>query len=236
MDYFLDFEISSRDGEPISVALIRQDNVAVYLGFASHTEAPVDPWVVENVIPILNAAAIPLRWRTDDEIRQDLQMFFKGDDCPHIIADWPDDIAYFCKLTLCYEPGTMIDVPGFKFSMVRIDAYPTEVIPAIRHNAFWDAMALKQKYQFPNGMTKEEASAPPKEAEVNPVPIQKRPMKFHPGTGKVTFNMETSATQFRDQYPSTEWNFNPWTGVRRGLVAVMTDRRGLSIRDGDDAK
>ncbi len=231
MDYFLDFQMCGRDGEPISVALIREDNLAVYLGFASHTGASMDPWVTEHVVPVLNAAAIPIRWRSDNEIRQDLQAFFKGDNCPHIIADWPDDIAYFCKLSLCEGPGTMIDVPGFTFSMVRIDAYPTEVTPAVRYNAFWNAMALKQKYQFPNGMPKEPPPPPPEVKVDRNIHIQNRPMKFHPGTGKVTFNMETNATQFRDQYPHVEWQFNPWTGEQRGMVAVMTDRRGLGIRD-----
>ena len=33
--------------------------------------------------------------------------------------------------------------PGFSASCVRVDAYPTDLPGAVRHNAWWDAMALK---------------------------------------------------------------------------------------------
>ena len=42
-------------------------------------------------------------------------------------------------------PGTMIDIPCVTFEVHRVDAYPTDLPGAIRHNAWWDAKALQRK-------------------------------------------------------------------------------------------
>ena len=39
----------------------------------------------------------------------------------------------------------MASINDIQFNMFRIDAYPTELKYAIRHNAWWDAKALMMK-------------------------------------------------------------------------------------------
>ena len=46
-----------------------------------------------------------------------------------------------CEL-LITGPGKMIALPGIRFEVVRIDAYPTTLRDAVQHNALWDACAL----------------------------------------------------------------------------------------------
>lgn len=65
-----------------------------------------------------------------------------GDPGPVVISDWPDDIRYFCEL-LITGPGQMIALPGVRFEVRRVDAYPTTLEGAVQHNALWDACALQ---------------------------------------------------------------------------------------------
>ncbi len=154
--HYVDFEFNGLGGKNISLSVLREDNVAMYVGFKDSVIAPeeYDPWVLANVIPILNSAPIPIRWRTTSEIQEDLKKFFKGDKHPIIITDWFDDVARFAELMLT-GPGTTInsseEMPNFTFQVCRVDAYPTEVKGAIAHCAFWNTVALKHKLQFPHG-------------------------------------------------------------------------------------
>jgi len=64
---------------------------------------------------------------------------------PYIIADWPDDIRYFCQ-TVITGPGEMpAALARLQFDMVRVDPYEAGSAPpgAVRHNAWWDAVALR---------------------------------------------------------------------------------------------
>lgn len=146
MKYFLDTEFNGFGGELISLALVREDNESIYLVY----DAPkvIEPWVMENVMPILTHIPSPLPGMAHFDVSQPegallLGEFFRRDPTtPYIITDWPDDIRYLCQAVIT-GPGMMANIPRMIFDMVRVDAYPTKVEGAIQHNAWWDAKALQ---------------------------------------------------------------------------------------------
>lgn len=139
--YFLDTEFNGMGGGLISLALVSEDGREVYL--ATKCLTPI-PWVKANVMPIIKLdAARPLSVRVD-HFCHGIHAFLTGDSDPVVVADWPDDIKYFCQC-LIVGPGQMIDIPSVKFELVRVDAYPTTLEGAVQHNALWDARALRHK-------------------------------------------------------------------------------------------
>lgn len=146
MRYYLDCEFNGMGGRLLSLSLVREDGKSLYL----ISLAPYEPldWVAANVIPILDAVpkGVSATRMAQGHFALAIERFFTGDRDPIIITDWPDDIKYFCECALT-GPGTMIDVSSLKFEMHRVDAYPTDLPGAIRHNAYWDAMALRHKLQ-----------------------------------------------------------------------------------------
>lgn len=152
MIYFLDTEFNEFGGEIISLALVRQDGESIYLVYPE-PKSGYGSWVKDNVVPILWSIPSPLTGMayaltSSEEGSRFISRFLKDDPDPVIITDWPDDIRYFCQ-ELITGPGMMVDVDNLTFRMVRIDAYPTELPLAVQHNAWWDAMALKEKWMNP---------------------------------------------------------------------------------------
>lgn len=148
MRYFLDTEFNGFGGELISLALVREDGDSLYLVYPEPFDR-YDLWVQKNVMPILWSIPSPLPGMAHKlNLRKDggalIQEFLHNDPNPLIITDWPDDIKYFCQ-ELITGPGTMINIPQLSFQMVRVDAYPTTLEGAVQHNAWWDAMALREK-------------------------------------------------------------------------------------------
>lgn len=142
MKYYLDVEFSDFRGELISLALVGEDGCELHL--LTHSLPSTNPWVRENVIPHLFAEGTdPTIWRTD-LFGVQIAKFLSGDILPIVIADWPDDVRYFCEC-LITGPGEMVDIPGIRFDIQRVDAYPTTLLGATQHNAMWDARALKAK-------------------------------------------------------------------------------------------
>jgi hypothetical protein len=143
--YYLDTEFNSYLGELISLALIREDGKSLYMVYPALPA--YSQWVKENVVPHL---LTPPTWIVQLAKRSNaaayLEEFFSGDDNIEVITDWPDDIKYFCE-ELIVGPGEMVKIPGIRFQVVRVDAYPTTLEGAVQHNAWWDAMALKVKLE-----------------------------------------------------------------------------------------
>lgn len=147
MRYFLDCEFNGFGGELMSLALVREDGECLYLVVppGELDAMNITDWVRANVVPILfnvpnsNEALVRPRAEFGHEIAE----FLKWDRHPVIVADWPDDIRYFCECVVT-APGIMAPIPqGFDFRMARVDAYPTKLNGAVQHNALWDAMALR---------------------------------------------------------------------------------------------
>jgi hypothetical protein len=139
--YFLDCEFNGYRGELISLALVADDGRELYIA-TPRVSGRADIWVYNNVFPVLfSDGARPETVRLDS-FGLRVAEFMQGDPLPTVIADWPDDIRYFCEC-LITGPGQMVDIPGMTFELFRVDAYPTDLEGAVQHNALWDARALR---------------------------------------------------------------------------------------------
>lgn len=141
MRYYLDTEFNEFGGALISLALVGEDRRELYLATPC---ADPGAWVAENVLPIVFVAGATPRMLRPDEFGHWIATFLNySTETPTIVADWPDDIRYFCQ-ALITGPGEMVNIPSLKFDLQRIDAYPTTLPGAVQHNALWDARALRE--------------------------------------------------------------------------------------------
>ena len=138
MIYFLDTEFNGFGGELMTLALVREDGESLYLKY--EISFPVEDWVAQNVVPIIDVGEAPVSVSQEGGARA-IESFLRGDDLPQIVTDWPDDVRHFCSAVIV-GPGTMVGIPGIRFDVVRVDAYPTTLEDAVQHNALWDARAL----------------------------------------------------------------------------------------------
>lgn len=148
MNYFLDTEFDGFGGDLLSLALVRQDGAKALYVILDRAYQPCTPWVEENVKPLMEQvpAGLPI-WKglTAEETARAIAAFLLGDERPHVIADWPDDIAYFCR-ALMTGPGEMVAKRHITFEMMRVQAYPSTLEGAVQHNAYWDAQALRHLF------------------------------------------------------------------------------------------
>ena len=143
MKYYLDCEFDGLDGKLLSMGIVSETGKSLY---AVMNILIGNPWVADNVFPLLFHVPIDridhmCFGATPEQLSALLESYFKNDLWVHVIADWPDDLKYLNQ-ALITGPGTMIDIPGIKMSVRRVDAYPTTLKGAVQHNAWWDAMAL----------------------------------------------------------------------------------------------
>lgn len=154
MKYFLDTEFNGFGGELISLALVREDGESLYLVYPE-PKPWYFAWPRENVVPLLwsiptGAGGIAGVYEPSEETVDQadgarlIATFLKGDESPEIVADWPEDVAHFCR-ALLVGPGKRVKTAALRFTIENIEAYPTTLEGAVRHNAWWDAMALRQK-------------------------------------------------------------------------------------------
>ena len=144
MKYYLDCEFDGLGGDLLSMAIVSEFGRSMYVVM---DQAACDPWVQTHVVPLLANAQLnvpyPCIFGADaEQLSTALETYFEGENEIHIVADWPDDINYLCN-ALVTGPGTMINIPGITFEVVRVNAYPTDLPGAVQHNAWWDAMALR---------------------------------------------------------------------------------------------
>lgn len=156
MRYFIDCEFDGYKGPLISMALVREDGRSLHFYDPEAEASAKDPWVVENVLPILKACPEPPTPRSRLSAAHAVEDFLSDDPAPVIIADWPDDIRHLCEL-LVIDAGAMIRSGTLRFEVRRVDAYPTHLAGAVQHNAFWDALALCERVLLDDG---EEERAP----------------------------------------------------------------------------
>jgi hypothetical protein len=79
-------------------------------------------------------------WIAFESLQEQLEIFLRQFDSVHIIADWPEDIMWFCKV-LVTGPGTRLDTPPLIMEVLRIDT-----VSKNPHNALADAMTLRDWY------------------------------------------------------------------------------------------
>jgi hypothetical protein len=143
MRYYVDCEFDGHNGPLLSMALVRENGEG---GYWITTETARDPWVVANVVPLLDAIT-PSAVMHTDAIGADIEQFIGDDREPIIVADSPVDIARFCQ-AISTAPGggySPCIAPRLSFEVHDVDCYPTKLTDAVQHNAWWDAMALRAK-------------------------------------------------------------------------------------------
>lgn len=144
MKYYLDCEFDGYGGRLISMALVADDGGYMYWADADLSWIS-DEWVKQNVVPIVALPDAGFQPQTYQSISAAIESFFPAFSehaNAHIIADWPDDVKYFCQAMIT-GPGQRINTPPLTFEVVRHDAYPSTLEGAVQHNALWDALALR---------------------------------------------------------------------------------------------
>lgn len=132
MKLWIDCEWNSLGGELISMALVSKEGhewYEVLNVFNPH------PWVATNVMPNLLKQPILKK-----DMQLSLSQFLKKFDSVCVIADWPEDIAYFCNF-LIVSSGVRIDTPPLSFVIDRTVSSEKSAIP---HNALADAKAIME--------------------------------------------------------------------------------------------
>ena len=143
MRYFLDTEFNGFGGALISLALVPefgdQELYAVV-----QLEEPPHGWVERNVIPYLGCVPPGLDARpiSRGEAASEIARYLAADAKPVIVADWPDDIAYFCSL-LVTGPGEIAAVGSLTFEFLSSPGFSTAKNSHVPHNALHDARSLR---------------------------------------------------------------------------------------------
>lgn len=133
MNIFIDVEFNEFGGELISMALVSGDDTFYEV---LHCENP-KPWVKEHVIPVLGKTPI-----SKELFQMRLAKFLSGFQTIHLIADWPDDIKYFCE-ALITSPGERLNTPLLTMEIRRDIDSSKSFTP---HNALSDADAIQIAY------------------------------------------------------------------------------------------
>ena len=142
MRYFLDTEFNGFGGALLSLALVPEDGDEFYVTL--ECSEPLDPWVERNVAPYLDTVPVGLVCERLPRARaaESLAAYLASDPAPELVADWPDDFAYFCQL-LVTGPGFMVPVPPLRFRLIPLQGFSTAANSAVPHNALHDARALR---------------------------------------------------------------------------------------------
>ena len=138
MKLYLDTEFNGFGGELMSLALVPHDKSRPEFYRELEMRSQLHPWVKENVVPHL--IMVPCsRGQFQSDLAEYLWSFRED---VTIIADWPDDIRYFCE-SLITGPGMMISfVNNMKFELDFGIQYESEV----PHNALHDARGIREYF------------------------------------------------------------------------------------------
>lgn len=143
--FYIDCEFDGHNGPLLSIAMVRGDGRGLHVKIGDHN-AVNDPWVRENVIPIMDSHHADLSWHVQpNEAGTQLRGFIGDCQNPKIIADSPVDIARFCRAISTAEDGGWHSSGYASMTLIvrNVDCYPTKLEGAVQHNAWWDAMALR---------------------------------------------------------------------------------------------
>lgn len=142
---YIDCEFDGHNGALLSIALVREHGTSIHI---QTTATARDPWVIANVVPLMDSNEAGTRAVADpDNVGELIREFMADDTSPVIVADSPVDIARFCTALMTnedggYEPNVW---DRMSFEVHDVDCYPTTLPGAVQHNAWWDAMALRHR-------------------------------------------------------------------------------------------
>ncbi|BAV65741.1 3'-5' exoribonuclease [Sphingobium cloacae] len=142
MRYFLDTEFNGFGGELISLALVPEyGDQDFYVSLPLPDR--VHSWVERNVIPYLRSVPPGVDHVLGrEEAARHIEAYLANDPDPVIVADWPDDLGYFCHL-LVTGPGEMITIGGLRLELLNCAGFSASANSRTPHNALHDARALK---------------------------------------------------------------------------------------------
>ena len=142
MRYFLDTEFNGFGGALISLALVPEHGDQEFYVTLTLPDA-LHPWVERHVIPYLGSVpGGPDTELSRGEAAARLADYLAGDPDPLIVADWPDDLGYFCGL-LTTGPGEMAAVGPLRFQLLSNPGFSPAANSRVPHNALHDARALR---------------------------------------------------------------------------------------------
>lgn len=127
---FVDCEFNGFGGELMSMALVHEGGECWY-GVLPLPDK-VDPWVMENVVPVFHAHPISM-----GEFRSSAIAWLRQFDNPTIVADWYTDLVHFFGLFAGDDHSQSVGY-ACKAELILIDSYASE----IPHNALFDAKAI----------------------------------------------------------------------------------------------
>ena len=137
MKLFLDTEFNGFGGKLMSMALVPEDDQISAWYCELEMKDQLEPWVKENVVP--HMILVP---STRPQFQASLTRFLHNFEGITIIADWPDDIRYFCE-SLITGPGERLSIKTkIKFELDFSIQYESRV----PHNALYDAIGIKEAY------------------------------------------------------------------------------------------
>lgn len=142
MRYFLDTEFNGHGGELISLALVPEYGDQEFYVSLPLPEV-IHPWVQLNVVPYLRFVPQGVDLQLDAvQAAQHIEDYLINDPDPLIVADWPDDLGYFCHL-LVPAPAQMIGINGMRLELINGAGFSAAANSKTPHNALHDARALK---------------------------------------------------------------------------------------------
>jgi hypothetical protein len=139
MRYFIDTEFNGFGGKLMSMALVPEDVNAPMFYCEIEVKDQLDPWVAVNVAPQMRQAPVSY-----SEFQFALSRYLLNIEADEItiVADWPDDIRYFCE-ALITGPGERIIMPTNINFQLDLNIHYTSQVP---HNALYDAIAIRDTY------------------------------------------------------------------------------------------
>lgn len=150
MKIFIDCEYNGMGGQLLSMALvpINYDQSKDYFYEELLVHEPLQEWVLENVVPKLEMTR-GLFSRLDCPEGLGMRPYFQNKlacwlymyDKVELIADWPDDIKYFCDM-LITGPGRCMTTPPLNIEIRR----DLDAVSEKPHHALSDALAMRKRY------------------------------------------------------------------------------------------
>lgn len=131
---YLDTEFNGHGGELISMALVGLRGESFY--HARWFLPPVDPFVLEHVLPRLDTANL-----RPEVFRRVFHEWIVGFENPEIICDWHADAMHFSAMLAGPDYGSSLDFP---YRLTVLKTPPGQPVSKNPHNAFDDATALME--------------------------------------------------------------------------------------------
>lgn len=136
MNIVIDCEWTKWDGKLLSMALVPMDpKFDPFYQAIEYDVADCDPWVVANVLPVMEIEPVDF-----DMFQYILRSYLSKFDMINIIADWPEDISWFCR-SLITGPGMRMNTPPIVMQIIRVDVPSTKP-----HNALADATSIRNYF------------------------------------------------------------------------------------------